>query len=128
SSGMTSWNVVSFEMKLSERKKPSGSEKSVTSFQNARSDSCLGRLSAATRSRGPNSATPDRLKSAVMTTKTWRRRSIMRCGHFAARRLSIDLIRAENLRNHSRCHRPHAHGAAESHHARPCEGDGAGQA
>ena len=35
--GMTCWNAVSFETRLSERKKPPGSEKSTTSFQNARS-------------------------------------------------------------------------------------------
>src|SRR5262245_16451781 len=42
SSGMTCWKLVSFETKLSERKTPPVSEKSVTIRQNSASEYCDG--------------------------------------------------------------------------------------
>src|ERR1700730_11084473 len=77
---MISWYVVSFDSRLSEPKTPPGSEKSTIICQNARSLSRFGSESAATSPRGPNSAAPDRLKSAVTSTSTWRRRIIMDLG------------------------------------------------
>jgi hypothetical protein len=46
-SGITRWSHTSFDKRLSERKKPSGSEKSELSFQNSGSDSWDGSESAA---------------------------------------------------------------------------------
>src|ERR1700730_9794260 len=77
---MISWYVVSFDRRLSEPKTPPGSEKSTIICQNARSLSRFGSESAATSPRGPTSATPDRLNSAVTSTSTWRRRIIMDLG------------------------------------------------
>ena len=51
--------MISSEAKLSERKKPSGSERASVSLQNSRSESCAGRSGRATTGGGTMPPTPN---------------------------------------------------------------------
>src|SRR3989338_5409183 len=91
---MTSWNVLSLEMKLSERNEPPGSEASTMSCQNVRSVSRRGSVSAAARVCGATGATPARPTSATRYASTRRRLVFMRVARhsIAARLTSVKKI------------------------------------
>src|SRR3954466_9915501 len=74
-SGITRCSHTSFDNRLSERKKPSGSEKSVLSFQNSWSVSCDGSVSVA--ARRPENASRLTQRTEIAASQTERRVSMV---------------------------------------------------
>src|SRR3569623_970712 len=78
-SGSTHWNVISLDTKLSDRKKPPGSEKSDTIRQNTSSLRRSGIEGATTREPRESDA-PPKTAMSVRLAATWLRRLVRSIG------------------------------------------------